>query len=77
MTTEYKTKDLVLAAYLKYNGAELSRGYELPTKSWIFFDAPKCEELALTLHNSKSCVELVKYEAIRRNLLGMVHDRAC
>ena len=72
---EFKTKDLILAVYLKYNDIPLSAGYDKATKSWVFANVERCEQLALELHNSKAVVELIKYESLRRNLLGMVHDR--
>jgi len=72
---EYKTKDLILAVYLRYNDVDMSKGYDSITKSWVFSNVSRCEALALQLHNSSAHVEIIKYEAIRRSLLGMAHDR--
>lgn len=71
----YATRDLVLATYLRYNDIELSDGYDAITKSWVFKDPIKCSELSLELRNGQSSVEVLHYESIRRNLLGMTHDK--
>jgi hypothetical protein len=71
---EFKTKDLVLATYLKYNDVPLASGYDQASKSWVFADEDTCNELSLSLHNGKALVEVLKYESVRRNLLGMAHD---
>ena len=72
---EFKTKDLVLASYLLYNAIVLL-GYDQLSKSWIFENTDMCNKLTLDLHNSKSNVEVLRYESIRRNLLGMAHDKS-
>lgn len=75
MTDEFKTKDLVLASFLKYNNVEFAKGYEHKTQSWVFKDPDKCKALSLQLHNGTTTVEVLRYESIRRNLLGMAHDK--
>jgi len=72
--SEFKTKDLVLATYLKYKEVQLTSGYDSVNKSWVFGDVDTCEKISLELHNSNSTVEVLKYEMVRRNLLGMAHD---
>ena len=71
----FATRDLVLASFLRYNHVELVDGYDKDTKSWHFADIEKCNELSLQLRNGSAMVEVLQYESIRRNLLGMVHDR--
>ena len=73
--SDYKTKDLILAVYLRYNNVDMSKGYDYVSKSWVFTNVALCEELALKLHNSSAQVEIIKYESLRRSLLGMAHDR--
>lgn len=75
LNTVYSTKDLVLATFLKLNGVKLSSGYDAATKSWSFEDPEKCGGLSLTLRNGESQVDILVYEAARRNLLAMVHDK--
>ena len=74
--SEFRTKDLVLATYLRYNNIPLSEGYDYATNMWVFQDAEKCEQLSLQLHNGSATVEVIKYESLRRNLLGMAHDKS-
>lgn len=73
---EFKTKDLVLATYLRYKDVPLSTGYDYTTNMWVFSDPDKCEKYSLELHNGATAVEVIKYESIRRNLLGMAHDKS-
>lgn len=70
----YMTRDLALATFLRINNVRFSGKYEKETKSWYFHDPEKCEELSIVLRNGESQVEVLEYESIRRNLLGMVHD---
>jgi len=72
--TTYSTKDLVLATYLKLNDAKLASGYDPVNKTWTFFDSASCDQLSLELRNGESKVDILKYEAARRNLLAMVYD---
>lgn len=71
----YSTKDLVLATFLKLNGVKLARCYNPSSKAWSFEDANACTDLALTLRNGESKVDILEYEATRRNLLAMVYDK--
>lgn len=71
----YDTKDLTLATFLSYNDVFLSEPYDKETQSWIFTDADRCNSLSLNLRNKKAMVEPLKWEATRRTLLGMVHDK--
>lgn len=73
---EFRTKDLVLATYLRYNSVPLSEGYDYSTNMWVFQDADRCLKLSLDLHNGSAEVEVIKYESLRRNLLGMAHDKS-
>jgi len=73
--TTYDTKDLTLATYLHYNDILLAEPYDKDTQSWIFIDVERCNALSLSLRNKKSVVEPLKWEATRRTLLGMVHDK--
>jgi len=75
MNKTYDTKDLTLATYLLYNEVMLAESYDKDTQSWIFADIERCNTLSLTLRNKKSSVEPLKWEATRRTLLGMVHDK--
>ena len=69
----FSTKDLVSATFIAYNGIKFSSEYDLATKSWIFEDPEKCQELDFKLRNGESVVEVIKYEATRRALLGMAN----
>lgn len=71
----YSTRDLVLATYLSLNNVKLSAGYDPATKSWVFGEAERCDDLSLELRNGDSNVEVLQYESTRRNLLGMVYDK--
>lgn len=71
----YSTKDLVLATFLKLNGVKLAKGYNPSSKSWSFEDSENCTNLALVLRNGESKVDILEYEATRRNLLSMVYDK--
>lgn len=71
----YDTKDLTLATFLAYNDVMLAESYDKDTQSWIFVDADRCNSLSLLLRNKKATVEPLKWEATRRTLLGMVHDK--
>ncbi len=70
----YRTRDLASAVYIAYNGVKFAANYDIPSRSWVFQDPAKCEELDLKLRNGEAMVEVVKYESVRRNLLGMVKD---
>jgi len=70
----FYTKDLVLASYLVYQGIKLSEGYISELKSWSFFDPEECKKFELDLRNGDAVVEVLKYESIRRTLLGMAKD---
>ena len=70
----FVTKDLVSATYMAYNGIRFASGYDKRTRSWVFQDPQKCEELDLKLRNGEAEVEVLKYEGTRRNVLGMVRD---
>jgi ABC-type arginine/histidine transport system permease subunit len=70
----FYTRDLVLATFLVYSGVKLAKGYDKETGSWVFYDPVECASLSLDLRNGDATVEILKYESIRRNLLGMVHD---
>ena len=70
----FSTRDLVAAAYIAYNGIKFATDYDQDSRSWLFQDPEKCKELNLTLRNGEATVEVVKYESIRRNLLGMTHN---
>ena len=71
----YDTKDLTLATFLSYNDVMLAEPYDKDTQSWIFNEIERCNSLSLTLRNKKAVVEPLKWEATRRTLLGMVHDK--
>lgn len=77
ITTEnmYSTKDLILATFLKLNGIKLINGYDTASKTWAFEDSDKCLDLSLILRNGESQVDILEYEAARRNLLAMVYDK--
>lgn len=72
--TSFYTRDLVSAAYIAYNGVKFAADYDIATKSWVFQDPEKCKELDLSLRNGEASVEVVKYESVRRNLLGMAKE---
>lgn len=66
------TRDLASATFIAYNGIKFASNYDPPTKSWVFQEPDKCEELDLVLRNGEAQVEVMKYESTRRILLGMV-----
>lgn len=70
----FSTRDLVSASYIAYNGIKFADDYNHDSRSWLFQDPEKCKELNLTLRNGEAIVEVVKYESIRRNLLGMTRN---
>lgn len=70
----YMTRDLASATYIAYNGVKFAKNYDKANRSWIFQDPDVCEELDLKLRNGEASVEVIKYESVRRNLLGMVKD---
>ncbi len=70
----FSTKDLVSATYISYNGIKFSSpGYDIETKCWIFDNPERCQELDFELRNSESKVEVIRYESVRRALLGMAN----
>jgi hypothetical protein len=71
----YSTKDLILATFLKLNGIKLVNGYDAASKTWAFEDYDKCLDMSLILRNGESQVDILEYEAARRNLLAMVYDK--
>jgi len=71
----YSTKDLTLATYISYKDIPLALPYDISTQSWFFENYDVCVDLSLELRNKKSLVEPLKWEATRRTLLGMVHDK--
>jgi len=70
----YMTRDLASATYIAYNGIKFAKNYDKAIRSWIFQDPDVCEELDLKLRNGEAFVEVIKYESVRRNLLGMVKE---
>lgn len=68
------TRDLASATYIAYNGVKFAKNYDKANRSWIFQDPDVCEDLDLKLRNGEASVEVIKYESVRRNLLGMVKD---
>lgn len=66
------TRDLASATYIAYNGVKFAKNYDKANRSWIFQDPDACEDLDLKLRNGEASVEVIKYESVRRNLLGMV-----
>jgi len=68
----YMTRDLASATYIAYNGVKFAKNYDKANRSWIFQDPDVCEDLDLKLRNGEASVEVIKYESVRRNLLGMV-----
>lgn len=70
----YMTRDLASATYIAYNGIKFAKNYDKAMRSWIFQDPDVCEELDLKLRNGEASVEVIKYESVRRNLLGMVKE---
>jgi len=70
----YMTRDLASATYIAYNGVKFAKPYDKVTRSWIFQDPDKCDQLDLELRNGEASVEVIRYESVRRNLLGMVKD---
>ena len=68
----YTTRDLASATYIAYNGIKFAKPYDKTTRSWIFQDPEKCDQLDLELRNGEASVEVIKYESTRRLLLGMV-----
>jgi hypothetical protein len=71
----YHTKDLTLATFVSYNEISLAAAYDRDSQSWTFENYDKCSQLSLDLRNKKTLVEPLKWEATRRTLLGMVHDK--
>lgn len=72
----FMTRDLASAAWLRYNDIKFASGYDKKTKSWVFEDPDKCEALDLKLRNGESQSEILRYESVRRNLLGMCKDES-
>jgi hypothetical protein len=72
----YTTRDLASAAFIAYNGIKFAFPYDRTSRSWIFSEPDKCEELDLKLRNGEATVEVSKYESTRRILLGMVKNGA-
>jgi len=70
----YMTRDLASATFIAYNGVKFAKNYDKANRSWIFQEPDMCEELDLKLRNGEALVEVIKYESVRRNLLGMVKD---
>jgi hypothetical protein len=70
----FAIKDLVSATYIAYNGVKFASGYDSYTKSWVFEDPSKCQDLDLNLRNGEAIVEVIRYESTRRTLLGMVRE---
>ena len=70
----FVTRDLAAATYLAYSGIKFASNYDKESKSWIFQEPDKCEALDLELRNGEAKVEIIKYESMRRSLLGMVKD---
>ncbi len=71
---KFYTKDLVLATFLAYSGVKLCGGYDIEKQSWVFGSKERCCELSLMLRNNETNVEVLRYESIRRSLLGMAND---
>jgi len=71
MSTHFSTKDLISATFISYSGIKFASEYDSVTKSWVFIDPEKCQELDFKLRNGESMVEVIKYESTRRTLLGM------
>ena len=72
--TIYATKDLASAAFISYTGVKFASDYDKDSKSWKFENPDKCKELDFKYRNGEALVEIVKYESVRRTLLGMVHE---
>jgi len=72
---KFYTSDLTLAIYLAYNNIRFASTYDKSSKSWVFCDSDKCKELEMSLRNGEAMVEVIKYESLRRNLIGMAKDR--
>jgi len=70
----YMTRDLASATYIAYNGVKFAKSYDKVNRSWIFQEPDICEDLDLKLRNNEALVEVIKYESVRRNLLGMVKE---
>jgi len=68
------TRDLASATYIAYSGIKFAKNYDKANRSWVFQDPDTCDELDLKLRNGEALVEVIKYESVRRNLLGMVKD---
>ena len=77
MNADYAVKDLVVATYIAYKKVKMSKPYDAKTKSWIFDNSSNiCEQLELDVRNGVASALVLEYEALRRNLLGMV-GRGC
>lgn len=73
MCDDYAVKDLVVATYIAYKKVKMSKPYDPKTKSWIFENKDNvCAQLELDVRNGIASVYVLDYEALRRNLLGMV-----
>lgn len=70
---EYLVRDLAVATYLAYNKVKLIKPYDIKTQSWVFESTDSdCEKYELDVRNGTATASISEYEAIRRNLLGMV-----
>ena len=72
----YITRDLASATYIAYNGIKFATPYNKISRSWVFSEPDRCEQLDLNLRNGEATVEVAKYESTRRILLGMVKNGA-
>jgi hypothetical protein len=70
----YKTKDLIVASYLRYKDVKLVSDYKKEIKSWVFNDPELCEKLSLDVKNGDAIVNPVSFESCRRSLLAMVNS---
>ena len=70
----YMTRDLASATYIAYNGVKFAKNYDKANRSWIFQEPDACDDLDLKLRNGEALVEVIRYESVRRNLLGMVKE---
>jgi hypothetical protein len=70
----FTTRDLVAATYIAYNGIKFASDYDQDSRCWLFQEPEKCRELNLKLRNGEAAVEVLRYESIRRNLLGMTRN---
>ena len=70
----YVVKDLPVAAYLKYMDIKLIAPYDKTRGAWLFDNASgRCEEYELAVRNDEAIISVAKYEATRKNILGMAH----